>query len=299
MQLTQKINFDLSMLPTNEGSLTEDRVLELQRRGGDAHSQSTLTPLTKMNQLGERVPLTTQSVTANSRLVICKRSKPPPPTADATCIAIDDKTQHRYLCKDTSKVTWLPLAEWVTQSLAKKCELLVPDCFVVELEADPGIQMFGSRWEGGAEAYYPGIIGSVTNPKEFSAIYAFDLLIHNVDRHLNNYLYLQLAGDTVVKAMDHSRCLWQSGWPLPAPPTDAGSNTTLAKNTWSAEAGWDKTGALTVVEKWKKISQADVAAIIDSAPKAWVETLRRQELVDWWGTTDWEMRADLVAGVLP
>ena len=241
----------------------------------------------------------TPSASAQSIHVICKRSKPPPKTADATCIAIDDKTQDRFLCKDNVKVAWLPLAEWVAQKLARRCGVLVPDCFIVELQAIPGVQMFGSRWEGGAEEYSPGIIGKVTNPNQFSAIYAFDLLIHNVDRHLNNYLYLQLAGDTVVKAMDHSRCLWQSGWPIPAPPPDLYSNTVRAKVTWSVEAGWDKAGALSVLEKWKQISNAEIAAIVDSAPTTWVKDQMRRDLVDWWGTVDWAKRADLVEGVLP
>ena len=236
---------------------------------------------------------------ANSLHVICKRSKPPPPTADAACIAIDEDTQQRYLCKDNVKVTWLPLAEWVAQNLARKCGVLVPDCYIVELETNPGVKMFGSRWEGGAEAYFSGIIGKITNPREFSAIYAFDLLIHNVDRHLNNYLYLQLAGDTVVKAMDHSRCLWQSGWPIPTPPPSLSSNTMVAKATWTNEAGWDKAIATSVIERWKLIPKLDVEAIVDSAPKAWVSDEMRKQMVDWWGSDDWKARTDLVAGVLP
>ncbi len=243
--------------------------------------------------------MTTINIGLLAQQVLCKRSKPPPSTADACCIAIEESTQHRYLCKDQSKVNWLPLIEWIAQKLARKCDLLVPDCFAVELQANPGVFMFGSKWEGGAEAYYSGVISAVTNPVEFSSIYAFDLLIHNVDRHLNNYLYLQLAGDTVVKAMDHSRCLWNSGWPLPPPPPDPTSKTVRCQPVWASEAGWNKPSAMSVVDKWKQITREAVEEIIDSAPSAWVEPQRRQELVDWWGTQDWIDRADLVAGALP
>lgn len=242
--------------------------------------------------------MATVNLDAPSKHVICKRSKPPPRTADAFCIAIEESTQDRYLCKDQSKVSWLPLIEWVAQKLARKCCLLVPDCFTVELEANPGVIMFGSKWEGGAEEYSPGIIPMVTNKPQFSSIYAFDLLIHNVDRHLNNYLYLQLAGDTVVKAMDHSRCLWTSGWPLPSPPPDLASNTMLGRGRWIVEAGWDKIAATAVVDKWKAISKLEIIEIVDSAPSAWVEPQKRKELVEWWGTADWLNRADFVAGVL-
>ncbi len=243
--------------------------------------------------------MATVNLGALAHHVLCKRIKPAPPTADACCVAIEDATQDRYLCKDQSKVHCLPLMEWVAQKLARKCTLLVPDCFAVELEMNPGVFMFGSKWEGGAEAYYPGIIGTVTNPLEFSSIYAFDLLIHNVDRHLNNYLYLQLAGDTVVKAMDHSRCFWTSGWPLPLPPPASLSKTMLCRPVWENEAGWDKATALSVVDRWKQISKAEIEEIVDSAPAAWVDAQRRLELVDWWGTPDWSNRADLVAGAMP
>ena len=239
------------------------------------------------------------SAIGTDRHIVCKRSKPPPPTADAFCIAIHDQTQNRYLCKDQTKVQWLPLVEWIAQHLAKQCGLLIPDCFVVELEATPGVYMFGSLWEGGAEQYAPDIIPKVTNPNEFSAIHAFDLLIHNVDRHLNNYLYLQLAGDTVVKAVDHSRCLWQSGWPLPAPPPSSASNTMVSLPVWTAQAAWDKAAATGAVAKWGQISKTDVKGIIDSAPTAWVDPTKQDDILNWWGSADWLARTNLVLGELP
>lgn len=239
------------------------------------------------------------TLVGTQRHVVCKRSKPPPRTADAVCIAINDGTQDRYLCKDQSQHHWLPMVEWLAQELAKLCGLLIPDCFVVELEANPGQYLFGSRWEGGAEQYAPDIIKKVTNPNEFSAIYAFDLLIHNVDRHLNNYLYLQLAGDTVVKAVDHSRCLWFSGWPLPPPPPVAASKTLLCYPIWCADANWDRGVADAVVDKWRQIQKTDVQRIVDALPVTWIDAQRRSELVSWWGSPDWDLRCQQVVGALP
>jgi hypothetical protein len=233
------------------------------------------------------------------RHIVCKRTKPPPPTADATCIAIDESTQDRYLCKDRSKVDWLPMVEWITQHLARRCGLLVPDCFVIEVAANPGSYLFGSKWEGGAEQYSPGLVAKVTNPDHFSAIHAFDLLVQNVDRHLNNYLYLQLAGDTVVKAVDHSRCLWFSGWPMPAPPPEATSNTMQGKAHWVVEAPWNANAARHVVSLWGQITQSDVQAILDLAPNTWVLPSRRDQLLTWWGSPDWVQRTTQVLGALP
>lgn len=234
----------------------------------------------------------------SQRHVVCKRSKPPPSTADAACIAINDVTQDRYLCKDQGKVHWLPMVEWLAHALARRCGLLVPDCYLIELEASPGQYMFGSKWEGGGEQWYQDIVAAVSNPKEFSAILAFDLLIHNVDRHVNNYLYLMLAGDIVVKAMDHSRCMWFSGWPWPNPPPDKSTATIRNIGYWTAQAAWDQATAHGVIDAWRKISVQEVESILDSLPQDWVAATMRAELLSWWGSPEWTDRCDQVEGVL-
>jgi hypothetical protein len=231
--------------------------------------------------------------------VLCKRSKPAPPTADAACIAIDEVSQRRFLCKDQSKNDWLPLVEYLAQRLASRCGLLVPECFAVVLEAAPETTYFGSQWEGGAEDYSPGIVRKVTNKDEFSRIFAFDLLIHNVDRHLNNYLYLQLAGDTVVKAMDHSRSWWFSGWPLPSPPPPVHTATVACWGHWTTEAPWNRAAADEVLAAWRSVTQDDVRDILEVAPASWVLNNRREQLLDWWGSADWTKRTDETAEVLP
>ena len=238
-------------------------------------------------------------VLGTDRHVLCKRTKPAPRTADAACIAINETTQDRFLCKDQLKEDWLPMVEWLAQDLARRCGLLIPDCYVVELEAAPGHYLFGSKWEGGAEQFELGIVGKVTNPTQFSAIHAFDLLIHNVDRHLNNYLYLQLAGDTVVKAVDHSRCLWFEGWPMPAPPPAPHSKTMLARSHWEPIATWCHEAAAAVVQSWRQITRNEVEEVLDSMPIAWVRANRRAELLAWWGSPEWDARTTQVEGALP
>jgi hypothetical protein len=244
-------------------------------------------------EIAAQTQLTEQNV---APIVICKRMKAPPQTADAFCIAIDDATQNRYLCKDQTKEHWLPIVEWLAQHLAARCGLLVPDCYVVQLATQPDKLMFGSKWEGGAEAFFHGILEKITNPSELSAIFAFDLLIHNVDRHLNNYLYLQLAGDTVVKAMDHSRCLWFSGWPLPSPPPENNSNTMRNAQHWKTVVQWDKTRADEVVLAWSTITKEDITAIFEKAPSVWTTQQQREDFQNWWGSSDWQNRTDEVVG---
>lgn len=238
------------------------------------------------------------SAIGTPRHVICKRTKPPPTSADAACIAIDTATQDRFLCKDQAKQHWLPVVEWLAQFLAKRCGLLIPDCFLIELEAAPGKYLFGSKWEGGAEQFAIGMAGKVTNPEEFSSIHVFDLLIHNVDRHLNNYLYLQLAGDTVVKAVDHSRCLCFSGWPMPAPPPDVTTSTMQARAFWAGEAGWHRSAVTSVIDAWRQISADEVKAVFEEVPSDWVDPAWKRDFLSWWGSPAWADRVTQVVGAL-
>ena len=193
----------------------------------------------------------------------------------------------------------MPLVEWLAQYLARRCGLAIPDCYVIEVEALPGVYMFGSRWEGGAEQFAIGIPAKVTNPEHFSAIHAFDLLIHNVDRHLNNYLYLQLDGDTVVKAVDHSRCLSFSGWPLPPPPLPATCTTMTAKEQWEVEVGWTPAASQSVIDAWRLISVSEVQDVFDEVPSDWVDPAWKNDFLTWWGSPAWSVRVAQVIGALP
>lgn len=192
------------------------------------------------------------------------------------------------------------MVEWLGQFWARRCGLPVPDCYAVELAANPGVYLFGSRWEGGNSG--PSLDGSnialVSNQEVFSAAWAFDLLIHNVDRHLGNFLYLTLAGELVVKVMDHGRSMWFSGWPLPAPPPVSTSKTCVVRKLTKRRAKFDRAEALRVVAAWSAITKQDVVDELDSLPQAWVDPARRAELESWWGSEAWVQRSQAVIGAL-
>lgn len=232
-------------------------------------------------------------------IVQCDRTKPKPQSADAACIGIDSANATYYLCKDQQVVPWLPLSEWLSQQLARRCGIPVPACAIVEVPTHPGQLLFGSVWEGGALDWSQVNLLDLTNPSLFSAAFTFDLLVHNDDRHLNNYLYLRLAGDLVAKIMDHSRCWWHSGWPLPAPPPDPATRTMMAAAIWSSQLPWDLAASQTVLSAWRNITSQEVDAMIDTAPTVWVNPADRQNLVGWWGTSDWSDRTDAVEKLLP
>lgn len=235
----------------------------------------------------------------SAHVVKCDRTKPSPATADAACIAIDSKNLKYYLCKDQSKFSWLPLVEWLSQHLGVKCGLPIPDCAVIEAPSHPTQLLFGSRWESGGLDYSRIDLQHITNPHVFSSTLTFDCLIHNDDRHLNNYLYLNIAGDLVAKIMDHSRTWWHSGWPLPAPPPPASSKTVLAFQFWNGKIAWDTASSHQVLSAWRGTTLAEVTTIIDSAPPVWVNPLHRQQLLSWWGSPDWAARTDAVEKLFP
>lgn len=138
--------------------------------------------------------------------VICDRIKPPPATAAADFIAVDEATTHRWLCKGQSKHPHLPATEWICSRLAQACGLPVPVFGVVELRADPGVKYFGSQWQGGGHEFLSAH-GRVSNGDVFAQTHAVDLFVHNTDRHRHNYLYIELAGDIVARVIDFSHSL--------------------------------------------------------------------------------------------
>ncbi|SUG32790.1 phage-like protein [Salmonella enterica subsp. arizonae] len=85
--------------------------------------------------------------------------------------------------------------------------LPTPVCKVLKCIAD-GEYVFGSRiefsaWKSGLNG--PQWINLLANAseslkKQLWAIYAFDQFVYNIDRHLNNYLYMEnTRGHIIVK----------------------------------------------------------------------------------------------------
>ncbi|MEP9349370.1 hypothetical protein [Xanthobacter sp. KR7-225] len=61
-----------------------------------------------------------------------------------------------------------------------------------------------------------------------SRILAYDLFIHNVDRHLTNYVVRRQYSGHAVLAFDYSQAWLFSGFPLPALPLHHQTNTIQA-----------------------------------------------------------------------
>lgn len=212
--------------------------------------------------------------------VLCDRTKPPPATAAADFIGIDDSTTHRWLCKGQSKHPLLPATEWICSSLAQACGLPVPPFEVVELRASPGVQYFGSQWQGGGHEFLSAY-GRISNSEVFAKTHAIDLFSHNTDRHRNNYLYLELAGDIVARVIDFSHSLLVEGWPLPSLPM-VSCNTT---KEWPIISNMCPTGYARpqdVLDKIAGLEDGWMFQQLNDMPVQWLPDELALKLGVWW-----------------
>jgi hypothetical protein len=212
--------------------------------------------------------------------VICHRIKPPPSTAAADFIGVDNVTTHRWLCKGQGKHPMVPASEWICSHLAQACRLPVPPFSVVERFDQPGVAYFGSQWQGGSVSFVEAR-GRISNADVFAKTHALDLFAHNVDRHHDNFLYLELDGEVVARVIDFSHALLVLGWPLPGLPMPA-CNTMqclrllLSQDTMPYRRPVDVLGTIQALpDEWMR----DVLAPM---PPAWLAPQPRMLLRQWW-----------------
>jgi hypothetical protein len=233
----------------------------------------------------------------NFSAVKCSRTKPKPQnSADSECIAISDDGANSYVCKGQRTNVLLPLMEWVCASLALDCGLPVPPFEVIELMTNPGTYYFGSQWIDGAVDYTEGI-NRVSNSSVFSETLAVDNFVHNVDRHMGNFLFLDLSNEVQIKPIDFSRALLTSGWPMPNLPFSPNDNTASQKFKWlSLYPYQDQCSLLQII---KSLPGDWMQCKLDEIPPGWIVNNARQALCDWWDSDQRTFRADEVLKYLP
>jgi len=139
--------------------------------------------------------------------------------------------------------------------------------------------MFGSVWQGGAKDF-SAVIHNVSNPQVFSDTMAVDWFAHNDDRHLGNYLYLDLAGDIVVRVIDFSRAMLYQGWPMPSLPLPAACNTMSGFRAWSVHHSYQK--PLSLLQVMAAMPSDWMSNILDEMPPQWLDQQMRDNLMNWW-----------------
>ena len=213
--------------------------------------------------------------------VLCDRWKGPPNGAvDADCIAIQSSTQKRFLCKSSKRAPNLPATEWICASLARAIGIPVADWVVVQLCGRDDL-LFGSVWEGGAVDALTSL-KEVSNPEIFSDTFAYDLSIHNVDRKLGNFLFLNAADDIVVKIIDASRAFIHHGLPLPPVPFSMWDNTMSSRKVIEECHPFDRARAHAILGHISQLPDDWMEFILNGMPQQWLQDIEADRLCKWW-----------------
>lgn len=212
--------------------------------------------------------------------VVCTRVRPAPRTAAADFIGIDERSTHRWLCKGQGRHPLVPATEWICSHLAAACALPVPPAAVVERADQPGVPYFGSQWQGGAVGFVEAM-GRISNAEVFARTHAADLVVHNTDRHRDNFLYLELAGEIVARVIDFSHALLVAGWPLPALPM-AECNTTRELPLLLAEDARPYVRPMALLERMGALPDDWMHQTMEPMPAAWLPAAEREPLCQWW-----------------
>lgn len=200
----------------------------------------------------------------------------------------------------------VPAAEWFCTNLAEKCGIATPVCKVLKCISEDEY-VFGSRiehaaWKSGLNAaQWVQLLSSANESlkKQLWAIYAFDQFVHNIDRHLNNYLYMVNSRDQViVKTFDFSLSSFVIGWPRSTTDTlPVDSSTTV---NWSiakqliGDTPELRGVALAVLDRIQRIGVGVISDILDTMPEEWLPTMHRDYFLKWWDSEDRILRIEAI-----
>lgn len=230
--------------------------------------------------------------------IYCTKTKPPPSSADADCIAFCASTGFPYLCKSTAAQPLLPAREWICTHLARECGLPVANCELITIEGRADV-LFGSSWEPGTIDWWLAFNNGIANSNVLSKTLCFDFATQNGDRHQNNYLYLVVNGEILIKLIDFSRALNFDGWPMPSLPLDTNSNTIKWFCEWSKHYNFEKSDAEKVIDIWNALPADTMDKILEKMPMEWLNVKQREELIKWWASQDRIVRGNAVRSHLP
>ncbi len=192
----------------------------------------------------------------------------------------------------------VPAAEWFCTKLAELCGIATPVCKVLKCIASDEY-VFGSRiehaaWKTGLnEAKWFHLISQASESlkKQLWAIFAFDQFVHNIDRHINNYLYMENSrSQVIVKTFDFSLSSFVLGWPRSTTdtlPTDSSTviNWTITKQLIGDTPEFRQI-ALSVLDKLERIGVSTVSDILSSMPEEWLPQMHQEYLLKWWDSEE-------------
>lgn len=190
--------------------------------------------------------------------------------------------------------TQVPAAEWFCTNLAERCGIATPVCKILKCVSN-NEYVFGSRiehaaWKSGlSDSQWIQLLSSASDSlkKQLWAIYAFDQFVHNVDRHLNNYLYMHNSrGQVIVKTFDFSLSSFVLGWPRSTSITLPSDSTT--RINWRivkmliGDTDELRKVSLNVLDKLEMIGVNAVSDILNTMPGEWLPPMQKDFILRWW-----------------
>jgi len=217
-------------------------------------------------------------------------------TADCSKVCrCDDGSD--YAVKDDGANPLVPHSEWFCTHLGEFVGLASPPCKVVDVH---GKHCFGSRWETGHNAKdwwvraRAGSIDFASLAPNLSRIYAFDLFVNNIDRHLTNYIVRDQHFGTALLAFDYSRAWMVNGVPPPVMPMAECHNTVAVIKALRRLFGsfFVNDEAYHVLDRLESVNSTDVCNIILSHPKEWLTEDLNNATIEWWNSDERIRRID-------
>ncbi|RLB67910.1 MAG: hypothetical protein DRH03_10435 [Deltaproteobacteria bacterium] len=190
----------------------------------------------------------------------------------------------------------IPATEMFCYELAQCFDIATPGYTIVKLR--DGSLAFGSVIEGG--------VGQIKNLVEaieifkgrppvrglkefFSKVYAFDLFINNIDRHLGNYLFRHSLRSTIAMAFDFGRA-WYEIDAYGYQATNQDNKTQAGHVIISQYNQYDLTIARQTLREIAALPKSRVEAILNSIPNDWFHDSFAADFLNWWGSEDMSKR---------
>jgi len=214
----------------------------------------------------------------------------------ATCATVcrcDDGSDYAIKRQNPSPST--PHNEWFCTRVGELVGLASPPCRIVDVNSE---MCFGSRWETGNQhadwwvaAKIGGIDFNLLAPT-ISRIFAFDLFVHNTDRHMKNYIVRAQALGHSILSYDYSSSRLFHGWPMPDLPLKAKSNTIRNMRYMRKEFGEfiERSEIDTILSRIDAIDGGKIEAIISEHPPDWLSDAEKAQILGWWNSSEKQAR---------
>lgn len=216
-----------------------------------------------------------------------QRTEPAPfGSAECTHYGIGFDRLPYVLKRVTPYSPYMPASELICTRIAGGCQIACVTGHIANLP--DGEQAFASRAEGGAITPQQVEIKLLTdvaflkkvNPT-LAAIYAMDVFVRNLDRHVGNYLVRSTFAGSDLMAMDHGQALLAASWPA-KPLKLPMCNTVYWQNMLRQREPLDLAEALAAIDRLSALGDDWLEQNTKDIPFTWWSREERIPVFRWW-----------------